>query len=100
MVRKVSSAEAKAKLSALVAEVAFARQHIVIERRGKALAAIVSIDELERLERDRAISDHPMGALSLVGAWKDVPEEDLDRVISEIYQSREKDTGRPVDLEV
>jgi prevent-host-death family protein len=100
MVRKVSSAEAKAKLSALVAEVAFGRQHIVIERRGKALAAIVSIDDLHCLEGGRPTSAHPMGALSLVGAWKDVPEEDLDRVIFEIYQSREKDTGRRVNLEL
>ena len=51
MVKKVSSAEAKAKLSALVAEVAFGVQHIVIERRGKALAAMVNVGELEYLER-------------------------------------------------
>jgi antitoxin (DNA-binding transcriptional repressor) of toxin-antitoxin stability system len=98
MAKKVSSAEAKAKLSALVAEVAFGGQHIVIERRGKALAAMVNVGELEYLERRRAKSPHPRGALSLVGAWKDVPEEELDELVRDIYEARENDTGRPVSL--
>ena len=100
MARKVSAAEAKAKLSALVAEVAFGGQHIVIERRGKPLAAMVSISELEYLEQGRASSSHPRGALSLVGAWKDVPEKELNALVAGIYKAREKDTGRPVLLEV
>jgi prevent-host-death family protein len=100
MAKKMSSAEAKAKLSALISEVAFGQQHIIIERRGKPIAAMVSISELETLERGRAISSHPRGALSLVGAWKDVPEEEMDNLISDIYQIREKDTGRTVNLEV
>jgi prevent-host-death family protein len=100
MAKKVSAAEAKAKLSALMAEVAFGGQHIVIERRGKPLAAIVSIGELEYLEQGWATSPHPRGALSLVGAWKDVPEKELDTLVTDIYKAREKDTGRPVLLEV
>ncbi|MBI4286594.1 MAG: type II toxin-antitoxin system Phd/YefM family antitoxin [Chloroflexi bacterium] len=98
MVKKVSAAEAKAKLSALVAEVAFGGQRIIIERRGKAMAAMVNVKELELLGQE-----HPkrpaMGALSLVGAWKEVPEEKLDELLSDIYEARQKDTGRPVSLE-
>jgi len=100
MAKKVSAAEAKAKLSALMAEVAFGGQHIVIEKRGKPLAAMVSIGELEHLEQGRPTSPHPRGALSLVGAWKDVPEKELDTLVAEIYKAREKDMGRPVLLEV
>lgn len=100
MAKKVRAAEAKAKLSALMAEVAFGGQHIVIERRGKPLAAMVSIGELEQLEQGHATSPHPRGALSLVGAWKDVPEKELDTLVADIYRAREKDTGRPVLLEV
>lgn len=96
MVRKVSAAEAKAKLSALVGEVAFGGHTIVIERRGKSMAAMVSIDDLKYVEQGRARSANPRGALSLVGAWKDVPEEDMDKLISDIYEARERDTGRPV----
>ncbi len=100
MARKVSAAEAKAKLSALMAEVAFGGQHIVIERRGKPLAAMVSVGELKSLEQGRAASPNPKGALSLVGIWKDVPEKELDTLLADIYKAREKDTGRPVLLEV
>lgn len=100
MAKKVSSAEAKAKLSALVAEVAFGGQHIVIERRGKPLAAMVSIGELEYLEQGQTISSFPRGALALAGAWQQVPEKELDSLISDIYQARQQDTGRPVHLEV
>lgn len=100
MVKKISSAEAKAKLSALVAEVAFGGQHIVIERRGKPLAAMVSISELEYLEQGRALSANPRGALSLVGAWREVPDKEMDRMIADIYDARQQDTGRPVSLEV
>ena len=100
MAKKVSSAEAKAKFSALVAEVAFGGQHVIIERRGKPLAALINISDLEQLEHGHATSAHPRGALALVGAWKDVPDGDMDRLLSDIYSSREKDMGRPVHLEV
>jgi prevent-host-death family protein len=99
MTRKVSAAEAKAKLSALVAEVAFGGQHVVIERRGKPLAALVSISDLEYVEQGHVLSPHPGGALSIVGAWKDVPEEEFDKFIYEIYSDRQKDTGRSICLE-
>ena len=100
MTKKVSAAEAKAKFSALVAEVAFGGRHVVIERRGKPLAALVSMDDLERLEREQARSARPQGALALVGAWREVPDEELDALLSDIYAAREQDTGRPVHLEV
>ena len=100
MVKKVSAAEAKAKLSSLVAEVAFGGKHIVIERRGKALAAMVAMSELEYLEQGRAKSSNPVGALALVGAWKDVPDRDFDKLISDVYAARKKDKGRRVRLGV
>ena len=99
MVKRVKSAEAKAKLSALVAEVAFGGQHIVIERRGKPLAAMVSIDELEHFEKERATSLHPRGALALVGAWREISSKKLDKLVADIYKARKQDTGRPVSLE-
>ena len=99
MAKKVSAAQAKAQLSALVAEVAYGGQHIVIERRGKPLAALVSIREMEHLESEHATSVQPRGALALVGAWRDVPDEEIELLISDIYRARERDTGRPVNLE-
>ncbi len=43
---KVSAAEARAHLSKLIAEVAYAGQRVVIERRGTPLAAPVSVENL------------------------------------------------------
>jgi prevent-host-death family protein len=100
MIKKVSAAEAKANLSALVAEVAFGGQHIIIERRGKPLAALVTVSELKSLEEGHSISPNPRGALSLTGTWRDVPEKELDALVADIYKGRENDTGRPVSLEV
>ncbi|MBF8264558.1 MAG: Antitoxin [Dehalococcoidia bacterium] len=99
MTRKVSAAQAKAQLSALVAEVAYGGQHIIIERRGKPLAALVSMRDLEHLEGEHATFAQPRGALALVGAWRDVSDEEIELLIFDIYRTRERDTGRPVHLE-
>ncbi len=41
----------------------------------------------------------PIGALALVGAWRDIEDSYLDALITDIYSRREKDTGRYVELE-
>ncbi len=35
----------------------------------------------------------------MAGVWGEAGEGDLDAVLEEIYAERERDTGRPVDLE-
>ena len=99
MAKKVSAAQAKAHLSALVAEVAYGGQHVVIERRGKPMAALVSVADLERLEGERAAAARPLGALALVGAWREVEDSEIDALIEDIYAQRDRDVGRPVDIE-
>ncbi|MBI4492317.1 MAG: type II toxin-antitoxin system Phd/YefM family antitoxin [Chloroflexi bacterium] len=99
MARRVSAAEAKAQLPALMASVAYGSERVLIERRGKPLAALVSVDDLERLEREQAVSARPRGALALVGLWRDVGDEQIDALVAHIYAEREKDTGRPVELD-
>ena len=100
MAKRVSAAQAKAQLSALAAEVAYGGQHVIIERRGKPLVALVSVEDLELLEQERATSARPLGALALVGAWRDISDEEMESMIEEIYESRERDLGRPVELDV
>ena len=102
MARRVSAAQAKAQLSALVAEAAYAGHHIIIERRGKPLAALVSMADLERLEQEPVAPTGllaAVGALALVGAWKELEDSDLDSLVADIYASRENEMGRPVELE-
>lgn len=46
MVKKVSASEAKAQLAELVLGVAYRGDRVVIERRGKPVAALVSVEDL------------------------------------------------------
>jgi prevent-host-death family protein len=98
-VKKINAAQAKAQFSSLLAEVAYGGQQIIIERRGKPFAALVSVDDLKQLERYRTTSAKPQGALALVGSWRDIEDTDMDALIADIYGQREKDLGRPVELE-
>jgi prevent-host-death family protein len=96
---KVRVTEAKAHLSELMARVGYGGERFVIERRGRPLAALVGVEDLERLEAEgREVSSRSLGALALVGAWGEVQDRDLDTLLEEVYAERKRDTGRPVDL--
>ena len=97
MAEKVRVTEAKAHLSELMARVGYGGERFVIERRGRPLAALVGVGDLERLEEEGAMS-RPLGAVALAGAWGEVEENDLDALVGEIYAERERDTGRPVEF--
>ena len=99
MAERVSAAKAKAQLSTLMAEVAYGGKRFIIERRGKPLAALISVDELERLGQSQEPSGPADWTLGLVGAWSGLTDEEIDSFIEEIYSSREKDVPRPVELE-
>ena len=95
----VSAAHAKAQLSALMAKVAYGGHHVIIERRGKPLVALVTVDELHWLEQREAAAPRPSGALALTGAWTGLLEDtEIDSLVDHIYEEREKDTGRRVEL--
>ena len=98
MFRRVSASKAKSGLPSLIAGVA-AGVRVVIERRGEAVAALVSVDDLEVIERERPDSGDPNGALVLIGAWSDVDDHDADALLRDIYRRRSEDQGRPVEFE-
>ena len=99
MVKKVSATHARAQFSSLAAEVACGGQPVIIERRGKPLVVLVSVDDLELLEQERGTSLRPKGALALVGAWREVKDSDMESLVTDIYAGRKKDVGRSVELE-
>lgn len=101
MTTKVSAAEAKAGLSSLVSKVEYGNERFVIERRGRPVAALVSIEDLERLEQGGQGAASQRGALAMVGMWGDIAtDEELDEMVNHIYTTREQDKGRPVDLDL
>ena len=87
-------AEVKKRLSELMSRAAYKNERFLIERRGKPMAALVSTDDLARLETQTVAS---RGLLAAVGALADFDE--LDQMIENIYRQREQARGRPVELE-
>ncbi len=90
-----SVADAKKNLSELMSRAAYNNERFLIQRRGKPMAALVSVEDLARLEKDTAA---PKGLLAAVGALADF--DGLDEMIEEIYRQREQAQDRPVDLEL
>lgn len=86
--------EAKKRFSELMSRVAYKRERFLIERRGRPMAALVSTEDLERLEQEPVA---PRGLLAAVGAWADY--EELDQIVENIYRQREEAQDRPVALE-
>src|SRR4051812_41630136 len=97
---RIGLAEAKAKLSAVVDDVRHRTHRYLIERHGKPAAAIVSVEELAKLEALDQETSQPTGFLALIGAWGDVDDRDIDEFLEHIYRTRDEDTGRPVSLEL
>jgi len=96
--KHISLAEAKAKFSAVVDGVLHRQERYVIERHGKGVAALVSLQELGRLEAGTPSGERPAGALALVGAWQDVEDAEIDAFLADVRAARERDTGRKVRL--
>ncbi len=94
--KRVSAAQAKAHLSQLMAEVAYGGERVIIERHGKPYVALVRVNDLDGTHYPT--SPNPKGALALVGLFGDIPDEEIDQMVKDIYEAREGDMGRPVDL--
>ena len=93
MTSVLSVGEAKKRFSELMSRVTYGRERFLIRRRGRPMAALVSADDLAHLEQEPA---SPKGALALVGAWREIGDEEIDEFIADIYAARASDTGRPV----
>ena len=95
--RRVGIAEAKAGFSTVVEGVRHRGERYVIERRGRPVAALVSVDDFERLERERASAAAPERdwMLSLVGILPDVADEEIDELVAHLRAERDRDFGRP-----
>jgi prevent-host-death family protein len=96
--KRISLADAKATFSAVVDGVLHRNERYVIERHGKGVAALVSIEELQRIESSAPGGDRPAGALALVGAWEDVDDAAIDAFVADVRTARDRDTGRKVRL--
>jgi prevent-host-death family protein len=99
----------KARLSEFIGRVAYGRERLLVLRRGKPVAALVSVEDLRRLEAldsaataaasspgdaARGPAVHPI--MRAFGGWAD--RDDLDELLAEIYADRLAATDREVEL--
>ncbi|MCY4616400.1 MAG: type II toxin-antitoxin system Phd/YefM family antitoxin [Chloroflexi bacterium] len=96
--RHVGVAEAKGTFSAMIEGVQHRGERYVIERHGKPAAALVSLEELDRLESQRPAPQGMTGGLGFIGMWRGIlTDEEIDDMVDAIYADRENDVPREVD---
>ncbi|MCZ7627359.1 MAG: type II toxin-antitoxin system Phd/YefM family antitoxin [Candidatus Methylomirabilota bacterium] len=93
MAKTVSVAEAKRDFSDLMSRVALKGERFVIQRRGKAVAALVGVTDLETLQTVGA-REEGKGLLASLAAWEDYPQ--LEALIADLYRAREQAKDRRV----
>lgn len=79
---KVPIAEVKSRFSEYASRSAHGNEHFIITRRGKPLAALVSLDELAMLESMHA----SRGLATAMGNWSGV--EEVGEGTEEAYEAR------------
>ncbi len=94
MSTSVGVGEAKRRLSELMSRVVYRGERFVIERRGKPMVALVSAEDLARLEQEPVA---PGGLLAALGAWADF--EEIDELMADIYRHRSEAGDRSVWLD-
>jgi prevent-host-death family protein len=94
MPKKIGVAEVKKHFSEVVNEVSQGRAHFIIEKKGRPMAAMVSIEELEMLENAKK-GERKKGLLAAVGAWEDF--ENLEEVLKVIHDKRLTSKSRNVE---
>ena len=94
MSNNLSVADAKKHLSELMSRVAYNKERFLIERHGKPMAALVSTEDLAKLEQQPKIGQ---GLLAAAGAWSEFDE--LDQMVEDIYRQRGEAQDRDVNLE-
>ncbi len=92
IMKTVTVAEFKRRFSEFVADVRYRGERIIVARRRTPVAALVGLADLEQLPD--ATQRPRRGLLAAIGAWADY--EDLDQIIREIYEARERAVDRPV----
>lgn len=91
MSKKIGVAEVKKHFSAVISEVSLKGEHFVIEKKGKPMAAMVSVKELDMIEVSKR-REKRKGLLAAIGAWEDF--DDLEKVVTTIYEGRRKAKDR------
>ncbi|MGC8493010.1 MAG: type II toxin-antitoxin system Phd/YefM family antitoxin [Syntrophobacteraceae bacterium] len=89
--RRIGVAEIKKHFSEVISEVAINGERFIIEKKGKPVAAVVSLKNLETIESMGKKKGN--GLLAAIGVWEDFDE--LEETIAAIYEERRLSKDRP-----
>lgn len=82
--KEINIARAKDSFSEIIAKVSYSGERVIIKRREKAVAAIVPLDDLEKIHaQDGEIRGTLLGA---AGAWKGI--KGIDTILDRIYNTK------------
>jgi prevent-host-death family protein len=87
---RISVAEAKSNFSEYISRVAFANEKLIITKRGKPVAGLVSLEDIKRLKQ----KSESAGLKKVIGKWKNFDE--IESEIKKTYNKRSKEQGRNV----
>ena len=90
----ISVAEAKSHFSKYISKVAYADKRFVITKRNKPIAALVSIDALQKLDLKEKSEKEAKGLSELLNKREYFKE--IVGYIEKAYKERSKDKGRDV----
>lgn len=95
MIQTVKASEAREQFSQLLNRVFRREARVIVEKSGIPVAAIISAEDLERLNRFEAERQQRFGILDGIGeAFKDVPDEELEREVSRAVARLRKESRR------
>jgi len=86
-----SLTEAKAKFSEIINRIIFKKERFVITKKGKAVAMVFPIDQ----EKGAGAEE---GLIQARGALSDLEDDWIDGMVEQIYESRNSETDRKVNL--
>jgi prevent-host-death family protein len=90
MTQHYTLTEAKAKLSELISRVHFGKEKFAITRKGKVVAMISPVSEIEDKNEQE-------GLICAKGALAKIDKE-IDELVASIYTNRQKASDRKVDI--
>jgi prevent-host-death family protein len=93
MPKTIGVAEVKKDFSEVISQVSLKGEQFIIERKGKPMAAIVGLKDLEMIEPPR-IREKKKGLLAAIGAWEEF--DDLEKLVIKIYERRGKAKERGI----
>jgi prevent-host-death family protein len=101
MTLTADTSQVKAQFSEFIGRVTFGRERVLVLRRGKPVAALVTVEDLRRLEAADQTqvtaekpAEHPI--MKVYGRWSG--PDDWDTILEEIYADRLASTGREIEL--